>query len=48
MDPNACLVRYHAALSDGDQEEADAALEDLRGWRAAGGFPPADGWPAAL
>lgn len=48
MDPDAALRQYRAALAAGDAQEAEEALDDLRQWRDAGGFPPADGWPAGL
>ena len=40
MDPTACWKRYLAALIEGDADEANAALFDLRVWLNRGGAPP--------
>lgn len=41
MDPQAALDHVEEALSEGDVEEAAAALVDLSDWLASGGFLPA-------
>lgn len=43
MDPTACFERFVEAVVDGDQDEAKAALVDLKGWLDKGGF--AADWP---
>lgn len=40
MDPNACLLRMLDALARRDQDEFDAASEDLWQWLNTGGFMP--------
>lgn len=40
MDPQACLKRITDAYKEGDQDEFDAALEDLIDWLKRGGFAP--------
>jgi len=38
MDPKACQKRLVDALDEGDWDEAEAALRDLREWAEKGGF----------
>ena len=40
MDPQACLSRLLAAVSDNDTEEAICAAEDLLNWLDRGGAAP--------
>lgn len=40
MDPKACLDCVERALSQGDVEAAEEALDDYRYWRRNGGFDP--------
>lgn len=40
MDPNATMRRLLDAIQVQDEDECDAALEDLVSWLRSGGFPP--------
>ena len=40
MDPNTCFLRILEALHEEDEDEFNAALEDLAHWLRHGGFAP--------
>lgn len=40
MDPKACLERAMEAYTDGETDEARAALNDYLAWRRKGGIVP--------
>ena len=41
MDPNICLARLAAAITEGNVADTTDRASDLLGWLASGGFPPA-------